>query len=230
MKTPEAKTCIDCGETLPAKAEHFRRKKDGSLDSRCLLCRKKVNKHGRMRAAGRTMHDIEVGAVSTFAQAASSGGENIPHSCEVLERLMEYFGGVSGFTALLVKQYFDSPAGGATRTKMLDSVLRLVVKNTDQGGAKKPLGQWTEQELESELDARLRTLAAQFSGVILDGTFAQEKAASGTATAAVGIEDQRVSGGAAEGNPGRARRPKNRSAKALPADADAGPDARLQGE
>jgi hypothetical protein len=229
MDAQQAKTCKDCGKNLPASTLHFRKRKDGSLDIRCLVCRRSKLRGKRKKEDARSLRDIEVGAVASFMTAATTGGESIPHSCEVLERLMEYFGGVSGFTSLLVKQYFDSPAGGATRTKMLDSVLRLVVKNTDQGGAKKPMGQWTDDELESELDGRLRALAAQFQGRIVDGTLSQEEAA-GPATAAVRREAQRLPGPAAEGNPGRAGRPKSRGPKAVRTDAPAGGDARLPSE
>jgi hypothetical protein len=50
-----------------------------------------------------------------------------------------------------MKQYYDSPVGGAFRTKMLDSLVRLVVGNTAMGGAKKPLELMSEAELEAEL-------------------------------------------------------------------------------
>ena len=229
MADQQVKTCKDCGKTLPATTSNFRKRKDGSLDIRCLICRRERLRGKRKKEDARSLRDIEVGAVANFMTAATTGGESIPHSCEVLERLMEYFGGVSGFTSLLVKQYFDSPPGGATRTKMLDSMLRLVVKNTDQGGAKKPLGQWTDDELESELDGRLRVLAAQFQGRIVDGTLAPEKATS-PAASPVGIEGQRVSGPAAERAPSRARRKKDRGAKAVRADAPPVPDARLPGK
>jgi len=138
----------------------------------------------------------------------------------VLERLMEYFGGTSGFTSLLVKQYFDSPPGGSARTKILESILRLVTKNTEAGGAKKPLGQWTDAELESELDSRLQVLAVQIQGRIIDGTIAQE--AEGPAALAIGVEDRGVRGRPAHRDPGRARRKKDRGPKALPADPEAG--------
>jgi hypothetical protein len=218
--------CTDCGGSFPLSQDHWKERKDGRWDTRCLICRAKVNRGKRAKRKELDSRAIEQGAVNTFLAAARQGGENIPHSSELLERLMEYFGGTSGFSALLVKQYFDSAPGGATRTKMLDSLVRLVVKNTDMGGAKKPLGQWTDDELEKELDSRLLVLAQQFQGRIVDGTFAQE--AGGPAAAAIGREDGRVRGRPAKRDPVRARRPKNRSTKALPANADAGGDARLQ--
>jgi hypothetical protein len=54
-----------------------------------------------------------------------------------------------------MKQYFDSPPGGAHRTRMLETLVRLVTNNTAMGGAKKPLAHWTEDELEDELRQRI---------------------------------------------------------------------------
>ena len=59
-----------------------------------------------------------------------------------------------------MKQFFDAPSGGAFRTKMLDTVVRLVQANTAMGGAQKPLEFWTEEELQAELRNKL-VLAAQ---------------------------------------------------------------------
>lgn len=224
----ESATCHDCGGNFPLSRDHWKRRKDGAWDKLCLMCRARANRGKRLKQKAGDMQAIEKGAVNAFIKASTTGGANIPHSCELLERLMEYFGGTSGFSSLLVKQYFDSAPGGAARTKMLESIVRLVTKNTEMGGAKKPLTQWSEEELEQELDGRLRVLAAQFQGRVVDGTLAQE--AGGPAAAAIGIEDRRVPGRAAKANTGRARRKANRSPKALPADADAGGDARLQGE
>jgi hypothetical protein len=72
---------------------------------------------------------------------------------------MEYFGGVRGFSNVYLKQFFDAPSGGAFRTKMLDTVVRLVSANTAMGGAKKPLTAWSEEELEDELRQRIMEAA-----------------------------------------------------------------------
>lgn len=218
--------CHGCGKAFPDEA--FQLPVSGKRSVRCPSCRKEKKSAKRKKERAKTMGDIEASAVASFTAAAVTGGQNIPHSCEVLERVMEYFGGVSGFSSLLVKQYFDSPPGSSQRAKMLEAILRLVVKNTEQGGAKKPLGQWTDEELESELDTRLRTIAVQYQGRIVDGTFAKE--AAGATAVAVSLTDERVPGGPAQGNTGRARRSKNRGSKAVPADPSPGPDARLQGE
>jgi hypothetical protein len=210
------KVCSECGQQLPDNQDNFKRKKDGLLDTRCLICRRAINAGKRKRKKAQYLKDVEVGAVNNFLSVAQAGGQNIPHSAEMLERLMEYFGGTGGFAALLVKQYFDSPPGGAARTKMLETVVRLVTKNTDQGGAKKPMTQWTEDELEAELDRRLRVLASEHQGRIIDGKIAQ--AAPGPAAIADSQVGERVRDDAAQGDPGGAGGPQDRSPEALPPD------------
>ena len=144
------RVCIGCQQSLPADSKHFHKSKDG-FHARCRKCRNRLERGKRQKKRNKKLDEIERGAVDLFVTAARIGGANIPHSSELLEVLMEYFGGVRGFSNAFLKQYYDSPVGGAFRTKMLDSVLRLVVGNTAMGGAKKPLELMSEEELEAEL-------------------------------------------------------------------------------
>lgn len=206
--------------TLPADDEHFKANSDGTLGPRCIPCHRQKRREVKAKERQKTMNEVEQSAVSAFLTQATSGGENIPHSSEVLERVMLYLGGVNGFAGCLVKQMFDAPPGSATRTKMLEAVLRLIVKNTEMGGAKKPLEQWTDEELEGELDNRLKRIAAQFGGRIVDGTFATETASADTNPFLGDLGG--VPGGSAEGNPGGAFESPDRSDEAVPADRAAG--------
>lgn len=142
--------CIGCQQSLPATQKFFHKSKDG-FHARCRKCRNRLERGKRKTKRNKKLDEIERGAVNLFVTAARIGGANIPHSSELLEVLMEYFGGVRGFSNAFMKQYYDSPVGGAFRTKMLDSVMRLVVGNTAMGGAKKPLELMSEEELEAEL-------------------------------------------------------------------------------
>ena len=144
------KTCVECGTSYPATTANFHKSKDG-FHSRCRQCRNKQERQKNKKKRNGKLAEIEKGAVDLFIASARLGGASIPHSSELLEVLMEYFGGVRGFANAYMKQYYDSPVGGAFRTKMLDSVVRLVVGNTAMGGAKKPLELMSEDELEAEL-------------------------------------------------------------------------------
>jgi hypothetical protein len=164
-RVSESKVCISCSKSLPATSENFHKSKDG-FHARCRKCRNKKIRKDRQTQRNRKLEEIEKGAVDLFVASARIGGANIPHSSELLEVLMEYFGGVRGFANCYMKQLYDAPAGGAFRTKMLDGVMRLVVGNTAMGGAKKPLELMTEEELESELRRQILEAAVQVKGTI----------------------------------------------------------------
>jgi len=112
--------------------------------------------------------DIERAGVDLFGKVTTTGGSNIPHSAEVLERVFQYFGGVAGFSSVLVKQYWDSPAGGSARNRLIETIVRLVSKNVEQGGAKRPLTLWTEDELESELSLRIAQAMSTYKGITVN--------------------------------------------------------------
>ena len=154
------KACIECGTSYPATAANFHKSKDG-FHAKCRKCRNKGERGARKKKRNKKLDEIEKGAVDLFVASARIGGANIPHSSELTEVIMEYFGGVRGFANAFMKQYFDSPVGGAFRTKMLDSVVRLVKDNTAMGGSKKPLELMSEEELEAEL--RRQVLEAAMS-------------------------------------------------------------------
>lgn len=163
MSEPE-KVCIGCGLSWPATTTHFHKSKDG-FHARCRRCRNQKIKGERKKKRNKKLDEVEKGAVNLFVASARLGGANIPHSSELLEILMEYFGGVRGFGNIFMKQFFDAPVGGAFRTKMLESVMRLVTNNTAMGGAKKPLELMSEEELEAELRRQVMEAAMQIKKV-----------------------------------------------------------------
>lgn len=140
--------------SYPVTAEHWHRSKDG-FHAKCRKCRNQLAKGKRKSKTDKKLQEIEKGAVRLFIQAARLGGSTVPHSSELVEVLYTYFGGVAGFGNAWMKQFYDAPAGGAFRTKMLETIVRLTASNTAMGGAKKPLTLWSEDELEQELQKRV---------------------------------------------------------------------------
>jgi hypothetical protein len=222
------RVCIDCGHDAPLTTAHYRRKKSGEWDTRCLVCRAKVNRGKKAKQKERDTKAIEASALRQFTQAAQRGGANIPHSSELLERLMEYFGGTSGFAAMMVKQYFDAPPGGAHRTKLLEGIVRLVTKNTELGGAKKPLTQWSDAELESELDKRLSSIALSMQGAFINVQVAPQTPQD--FAAAVGQSLGHIPAERVEGDAGGTGEPPHRSTALIPTDEPAGGSPSVQGE
>lgn len=163
-RVSEYKACIECGVSYEATEKNFHKAKTG-FHARCRRCRNKKIKSDRNFKRHKKLESIEKGGVDLFIAAAKIGGANIPHTSELLEVLMEYFGGVRGFANCFMKQYYDSPVGGAFRTKMLDTVVRLTAGNTAMGGAKKPLELMTEEEIESELRRQIIEAAVQYRKV-----------------------------------------------------------------
>ena len=174
MYSMSDRTCAICGETYPLDKKHFRlRERDGQkkFSAECRLCIAKAKREAADRKKAKQdaeLQAIEEAGVGMFLKAMGRGGSNIPHSAEVIEKVMEYFGGVSGFSAVMVKQYWDSPPGGSARNKLIETMCRLVAKNVEQGGAKKPLTLWSEEELEQELDNRFKQAIASYTGVTID--------------------------------------------------------------
>jgi ribosomal protein L13 len=159
---PGHKACAECGDVRPDQPLHFPlfRKRT----EMCLACvtaarRRKQDKKRAYR--DKKMSKMEEQAVDAMLSTVSRGGGNVPHSAELLEQVMTFFGGVNGFAGILLKQFFDSKPGSPTRTKMLEMVTRLVTTNADQGGSLKPLTMWTDEELNEELDERLQQAVVQ---------------------------------------------------------------------
>ena len=151
------KKCRTCGESFPNDREHFYYKAKRGLSSVCLVCHRARRERQKQREKVRheqALQRVEAAGLDVYAALARQGGSNIPHSAELVEKITEYFGGVSGLAAILVKQYYDSKAGSSTRNKLLETIVRLIQGNVDQGGARKPIELWTEEELEAELNKR----------------------------------------------------------------------------
>lgn len=170
------KTCAICGKELPEDKKHFRyrvQNDKGYYTAECLECiaeAKKVSKAKKEMKRQEALLQIEKAGVDVFLSSAGRGGANVPHTAEVVERVMSYFGGVGGFSSVLVKQYWDSDPGGSQRNKLLETITRLISKNVESGGAKKPLALWSEDELEDELNRRLHEAVAEFNGVVINAT------------------------------------------------------------
>lgn len=155
-------TCRICGVPKERRRKFFARLKGGQYDQRCRQCRTKAKKRAVRRASEKrksAMNRMEKVAVDRLLGSIHTGGSTVPHTAELLESLMQYFGGVNGLAAMFFKQYCDSKPGSSFRTKMLDTAVRLVSKNTEVGGAKKPLELMTAEEIEAEIEERIRMVA-----------------------------------------------------------------------
>jgi hypothetical protein len=118
------KTCSICGLSLPEDKQHYRhRVQNGkayfSADCRKCIAKQKaasnLRKKDRREAA---LAKVENEGVKQFMSAIGRGGSNIPHSAELIEQVMNYFGGVGGFSAVIVNS-IGTPSRGALKEASL---------------------------------------------------------------------------------------------------------------
>jgi hypothetical protein len=161
---PEKKHCPECKLLLPDTSRYFSHKVGCSIarQSICKKCRKALARKSQM-------NKIEAKAIDVFVTRSVSGGINIPHTAELLEAIMANFGGVQGFAAIAMKQYWDAAPGSRIRSGVLEMVTKLASQNTEHGGARKPISLYSEDELESEIEARINNvLLLKQSGRCID--------------------------------------------------------------
>ncbi len=208
--------CDTCGKVYDLTPKFFPRTPgtQANFQATCKRCKKVI-------ARKKKLDRMEGAAVDTFIGRVISGGNNVPHTAELLESMMHYFGGVNGFASMAMKQYWDSPPGSRMRSSLLEMIVRLAAKNTEQGGARKPIQLYTEDELETEIDKRLEQAVLTYGGKrYLNAPSEEIPAAIGDPTAN-GPEHQFIPAGRTEGLAGRIEREAHRSLEALQADAAA---------
>ena len=219
----DKRTCTTCGNSYENTKQFWK----SAREEVCRLCQRKQRKENEERKADRraaALGRIEAAGIDLYAELAGKGGSNIPHSAEVLERVFQYFGGVSGFASIMVKQYYDSPPGGSARNRLLETIVRLVSKNVEQGGAKKPLTLWTEEELEAELEARVQQALTTYKGVTLNAQALPAPTDSANPSYSVPALPDGIPEGRDQDDPVRVKGKAARRAAPLPPDPDAGTD------
>jgi hypothetical protein len=228
----ESRICERCGVSFPLTEKHFGLR-EGAFRPYCRPCGKAAKKEQRRRAKAKrrdALAKVEASGVDFWLAQVKAGGSNIPHSAEVIERVIEYFGGTGGFAAMLVKQYYDSPPGGTARNRLLETICRLVSKNVDQGGVKRPLALWSEDELEQELQARFKQAVQVIQGEVHDGKKAKKAPQALTAPDSNAPEPDAVRAGRAEEPAKRTAGAEDRGAEALSPEPQPGGDSSLPGE
>jgi len=209
--TETERVCQICKLVKPIKSFPRVPGTQANYQPNCKSCKAKAKNQFKL-------DKLEREAVRTYLTKTSAGGSNIPHTAELLESVMNYFGGANGFASLVLKQYFESKPGSRMRNSLLEMVVRLASKNTEQGGARKPVSLYSDDELEEEINSRLR-LAVQTYRYI--DAPEEETAATSGLPIANSPEHIEFPTGSVEGLAVRAEREAARSLEALQANAEA---------
>lgn len=221
----ETRQCDSCMRVLPLDKKHFPHIRGGTISFQ-KTCRKCKVKQKRERELAK----LEGQAVDQFIARTVSGGSNIPHTAELLESLMHYFGGANGFASIVMKQYFESPPGGRIRNSILEMIVRLASKNTEQGGAKKPIQLYSEDELEAEINKRLEQAVLVYGGKRYLNATTEDTATYAGLPAPDDSEHLLVPKGRTEDASGGIEREAHRSLEAIQANAEAVGVSPVQGE
>jgi hypothetical protein len=133
-------------------------KSDG-LRSWCKQCRKKKELAAEFDQITKVVQSIEGPILATLGQA-QTGGTNIPHQLQVIEGIVSLMGGIDGFVAFYVAQIMAAPPGGVIRERMLNTVWRAIQLTSDDARVQKPRHLQSDEELEAQLQTRLKLLVA----------------------------------------------------------------------
>ena len=159
-KYPETKVCTGpCQQTLDRDEFDVDQSKSDGLRSWCKQCRKNKEAAVEMDQIATTVQNIEAPILATLGQA-QSGGTNIPHQLQVIEGIVSLMGGVDGFVAFYVAQIMAAPPGGVIRERMLNTIWRAVQLTSDDARVQKPRHLQSDEELESQLNNRLKLMVA----------------------------------------------------------------------
>ena len=165
MSDKPLKICKQCAESFEDDALNFPMyNKSRSRCLKCVTARKRARKEKQKQYRATVVAQTEEKILDTFCKEVKrkGGGSRIPHSAELLESAMTLIGGVDGLSALIVKQMLQAKEGGAIRNKCLELLTRLVTTNTELEGNAKNLELWQEEEIQAELDRKLKEAAMDF--------------------------------------------------------------------
>jgi hypothetical protein len=78
-------------------------------------------------------------------------GSAVPHAAEMVEAFMTNFGGPMGVAGQLAALYWDPDTKQSERIRIMEMIQRAVLKNTEMGGAKKPVDLLNDEDIQKEL-------------------------------------------------------------------------------
>ncbi len=151
--------CKTCHVKFPLTKDFWHRDNSSSDGYRkiCKMCRAEELEKKRKDEVDDRLKKLEDAGFSMLDNLVN-GGSEVPHMAETFQRIMEAFGGPGGFASQLMSTYFRAAPGSQQRQRILDSVLRLNIKVSESGAAKKSLEEMTNEELDKEIEKSVRSM------------------------------------------------------------------------
>lgn len=156
---PDVKCCNECAEQLPATEDYFysdATRPDG-LMSTCISCRTKRQVERENRAIADKVDQLDRAAINVIERLANDEDlSHVPHVVEVYQRIMEAYDGVGGFAQHFMANYLSAKPGSQIRQRMLDKMINLAMKISEEGMAQKPVELMTDEDLQLELERQAK--------------------------------------------------------------------------
>lgn len=142
------KMCERCGEELPADSSYFDRDatKDDGFKPICKGCRAGERQKKQDVQISEHVKMMDEAALQAL-RAMGRGGSDVPHAAEVLQHIMNAFGGPQGFAIHFMNQYLSAAPGSTVRTKMIGEVFKIVTKVSDSGAAQIPIDLMEDEDV-----------------------------------------------------------------------------------
>lgn len=177
----EQKECNRCRVLYPLSKDFWHRNNhatDGYRNT-CRMCRAEEVEQKRREDIDGRIKDLEEGGVKLLDQL-SQGGSEVPHIAETFQRIMEAFGGPGGFAQQLIATYYRAAPGSQLRQRIMSNIMRLNVKVSESGAAKRSLDEITTEELDREMEKKMSEFVnPEINALYLSPDHAQEKEIEG---------------------------------------------------
>lgn len=157
------KTCPACKKELPLVPAAFRvepASPDG-YSKKCVICDIEEQQNLIDTCIAEANQSVEIGlqrrAIQMASRADDDGGT--PHIKVIYQRLMEVFGGATGFAGATAATFLAAPRGSQQRVKILAETNKVGAKVTELGSADLNVETMTEDELKAQkakIEERLR--------------------------------------------------------------------------
>jgi len=155
----EQKECKRCHVLYPLDKNFWHRNNHASDGFRntCRMCRSEEVEDKRREAIDQRITALEEGGIDILGKL-TRGGSEVPHMAETFQRIMEAFGGPGGFAQQLIATYYRAAPGSQLRQRIQSDIIRLNIKVSESGAAKRSLEEITTEELDDAMKKKMKEI------------------------------------------------------------------------
>lgn len=158
---PGEKRCAKCHDEFPASLDWFysdKTQEDG-LNKNCKACHEKHKRAHTAKTMDIRLRTVEEGSLAVLSDMLT-GGTDVPHSAELLEKIVHAFGGVNGLAKHYLYNYLQAAPGSAVRQRMLADIVKLATNVAESGATQIP----THLLSDKDLSLRIAEFTSKFAG------------------------------------------------------------------